>query len=526
MATLGSVRSAIFPTAAPARQPEAHELEREVGWVRVLKPRTPLFDVLEAGDLAIVPGPPLESAALDGAGTMALAGSMAAARVAAVLLCGGGGPGGTGGGTGGGPGGGGSGTGGTGGTALDALATAAEHAGLLTFRLAPADPLALERSVIAYLVNQRSEVDRRAAELDGQLARLALGGGGLSTLAAAIGEFLGRAVAIENPGGETLAVHAPAEPPSAAAAAARYLARTLGSIAALRIVIPAVPGERGSGGRLLLLGDDPTHELERVAGQRAASVIGLELARAAAIDQARDELRRGEPLPADGPPWVVMMARQVPADAVRGGSPNRSDDSAARERIRAGLRAVATARRLILRGTSESLELRLVAAAPADDPAGAVIGAQISAYLGRTVAISHPFPDAGGRPAAEAAARSTLAAGEALDAPPAVAFAVRLPAYLLLGNLHNIPDGARQSLALLAPLLEGRPTTRRQRLETLRAVLDADGLGEAAASLGVHRNTIAYRVEAIERSTGWDLRDPDLRLALSVALRVVQRGAG
>ena len=504
MATLGSVRSAILPAAIPARPLTADEAEQEVGWVRVLKARIPSFDTLEAGDLAIVPGAALAAIVPDDAAAERLAGTLTGARVAAVVLCGGG----------------------TGeaaldapaAVALDALAAACDRAGLVTLRLAPADPLVLERSVIAYLVNQRAEVDRRAAELEGQLARLALGGGGLGTLAAAIGEFFGRAVAIENPGGETLAVHAPAEPPSAAAAAARYLARTLGSIAALRIVIPAVPGERGSGGRLLLLGDEPANELERVAGERAAGVLGLELARAAAVAHARDELRRAEPLPAEGPPWVVMMARQGPAEPVAG-----LDDAAARDRIRAGLRTIAPAPRLLLRGSTESLELRMVAAAPADDPSGAGIAARIAAYLHRTVAISRPFPDAGGRPAAEAAARSTLEAAEALVEPPAVAVAARLPAYLLLGNLHNIPDGARQARALLAPLLEGRAATRRQRLETLHAVLDGSGLGEAAAALGVHRNTIAYRVEAIERDTGWNLHDADLRLALRVALSIVQR---
>jgi DNA-binding PucR family transcriptional regulator len=62
----------------------------------------------------------------------------------------------------------------------------------------------------------------------------------------------------------------------------------------------------------------------------------------------------------------------------------------------------------------------------------------------------------------------------------------------------------------------------RERLQTLRAVLDHAGAGEAAAALGIHRNTLAYRVRNLEALTGWDLADPDLRLALSVAVRIVQ----
>jgi DNA-binding PucR family transcriptional regulator len=61
------------------------------------------------------------------------------------------------------------------------------------------------------------------------------------------------------------------------------------------------------------------------------------------------------------------------------------------------------------------------------------------------------------------------------------------------------------------------------RLETLRVVLDRPGLAEAAAALGVHRNTIAYRIRRIESLGGWDLQDPELRLSLAVAVRIVQR---
>jgi DNA-binding PucR family transcriptional regulator len=70
--------------------------------------------------------------------------------------------------------------------------------------------------------------------------------------------------------------------------------------------------------------------------------------------------------------------------------------------------------------------------------------------------------------------------------------------------------------------MAGRPASVRERLATLRALLDHGGAGEASAALGIHRNTLAYRVRNLEGLTGWDLGDPDLRLALSVAVRIVQ----
>ena len=493
MASLHDLHRALFPTARPLGTAELAQdrADREVGWVRVLKPRVPAFEALETGDLAIIPGAALAVVAPRPAQVEDLAVALARARVPAVLLV----------------------EGETGSDVLGALGEAVTAAGLTALRLGRLDPVALERSVIGFLVNRRAELDRRAADLESQLARLALLGSGLEVQAATIGSFLGRAVVIEGRRGDPIAVQAPADVPSAAAAVARYLARPTGA-AALRVAIPAPAGEPGVGGRLVLLGDEAPNELERIAADRIVALLALELARDAAVRQARDETHRSEPLPADGPPWVVMLADQ--------GAASGTEDNASREETRAELRLLMSPRRLVLRGSSESLELRLVAAAPADDPDGLATAERLAAFLHRTVAISRPFTDAGARPAAEAAARATLEAAGLLPDPPPLVRAARLPAYLLLGNVRNLPDGARQARELLEPILVGRPEVQRERLDTLRAVLGSPSLNEAATRLGVHRNTVGYRVARLEELATWDLADPDLRFALELAIRVVQ----
>ncbi len=491
MASLRDVHDAIFPSARPNRPIDPDDTTLEISWVRVMKARVPAFDALESGDLAIVPSSSLSVVAPGTEGAANLVEAFARARVPALLLVEGEAEDG----------------------AFDALEAAADRAGLIAFRIARADPVQLERSVIGFLVNRRAELDHRAADLEGQLARLALLGRGLDILAAAIGSFFGRAVVIEGRRGDPLAVHVPAELPEAATAVTRYLARP--SAAPLRVSIPAPPGESGASGRLVILGDEPATEFERIAADRIAALLALELARDFAVRQARDDARRGDPLPLDGPPWVVLLARQALAEG--------ADDVAAREETRGELRLLASQRKLLLRGTSESLELRMVAAAAADDPEGLLIADRLAGFLHRTVSLSRPFAEPGGRPAAEASARSTLEAVELLEDPPRVALAARLPAYLMLGNLRNLPDGLRQARTLLAPILVGRADAQLQRLETLRAVLETPGLAEAAARLAVHRNTIAYRIAGLERLGGWDLHDPDLRLALQLAVRIVQR---
>ncbi len=506
---LRDLHRAIFPTARPhgSGTLDGRSGEREVTWVRVLKARVPAFDALDPSDLAIIPAAALAVVAPRLAETEELAAALARTGVPAVLLIEGEHAGDA--------------------AALDALAAAAERSELTVLRLPRTDPVALERRVIGFLVNRRAELDHRAGELEAELARLALAGRGLDALAAGIGSFLGRAVVIEGRRGEPIAVHAPADVPEAASAVSAYLSRPSG--VALRLPIPGEAGDPEAGGRLVLLGDHAVGELERIATERIVALLALELARDAAVRRAREDTRRSAPLPEDGPPWVVLVARQGVAAQTGGGRASADtgrsdagDDRDAREQVRRDLERMLPARRLALRGTAESIELRLVAAAPPDDPDGIGIAAPIASYLGRTVAVSRPFDDPGARPAAEAAARATLEAAEALTDPPPVARAARLPAYLLLGNVHNLPDGARQARDLLAPLLTGRPTTQDDRLATLRAVLESGSLGEAAARLGVHRNTLAYRLARLEELGGWDLTDPDLRFALALAARIVQ----
>jgi hypothetical protein len=324
---------------------------------------------------------------------------------------------------------------------------------------------------------------------------------------------------------------------------------------ALRVALPApVAAEDGvspSGvpeparGSLLLLGDEPATEGERIACERVAALLALELGREVAVARAREEARRGGSLPADGPPWVVLVARQADGeDAPRPrGAPARVDPRAdgrarpgpragagppptpsaeGREAVRAELRLLAPSRRLALRGTAESLEYRLVAVADASDPQGLVIADRVARLVRRLVAVSRPFREPADRPQAEAEARATLEAAEAAVGGARVVRADRLPAYRILGGLHDIPDGQRLSRALLGPVLAGSPGAVSARLATLRAVLDAAGPIDAAQALGVHRNTVAYRVRRLEEIGGWDLSDPDLRLALSTALRIVQ----
>ena len=514
MSTLGDLWRAVFPTAV--RLGDAASEERRVAWVRLLKPRVPAFDGLETDDLAILPGAALDALLAGPVEPAALVETLAAAPAAGLLLVAEREP----------------------ERGARQVVEGAVARRLGAFLVREADAVTLERSVIRYLVNARAELERQAARLEAQLERLALEGGELESHVAAVAAFLGRAVAIEGPRGEVLAVHVPAGLPAAAPAASRFLGKP--GRAALRTPLPARArpaggrahgdgaGERGQerraahprvspAGTLVLLGPEPATELERVASERIAALLALELGRQRTASP-RDASTSAEPLPSDGPPWVAVCARQLVGSA--------ATSAEERDRLREELRRLLPARRAALRGDASSVDVRLIVAADADDPLGLLAAERIRSVLERPVAVSRPFADPEERPLAEAEARATLEAaetlGEAGEDVPRLARADRVAAYRLLASLHHVPDGLRHARALLAPLLVGREALQAERLATLRAVLEQPGLAEAAASLGVHRNTVAYRVGRIEAATGWSLEDDDLRFILLVAARLVQ----
>lgn len=116
-------------------------------------------------------------------------------------------------------------------------------------------------------------------------------------------------------------------------------------------------------------------------------------------------------------------------------------------------------------------------------------------------------------PAADSRAAALLVRARAVDEPRLWSAATD-PFDALID-----PDGAgRSAREILGPLDEGTPAAH-----TLRATLHAwlarhGNWDRAAADLGVHRNSVRYRIGRIERDLGVDLADPEQRMRLWFAL--------
>lgn len=123
-------------------------------------------------------------------------------------------------------------------------------------------------------------------------------------------------------------------------------------------------------------------------------------------------------------------------------------------------------------------------------------------------------------------ARSHVEARQALRLTRRAGGRGRVASYRSLGAFRLLlevqsPDALRRFVEeLLGPLLRYAQNRDTPLLETLEALSAARWTRRAAARhLGIHINSMSYRVERIQALTGLQLDDPETRVAISIALR-------
>ena len=123
-------------------------------------------------------------------------------------------------------------------------------------------------------------------------------------------------------------------------------------------------------------------------------------------------------------------------------------------------------------------------------------------------------------------ARSHLEARQALRLTRRAGGRGRVASYRSLGAFRLLlevqsPEALRRFVdELLGALLQYAQSRDTPLLETLEALSSARWVRRAAArQLGIHINSMSYRVERIQSLTGLQLDDPETRVAISIALR-------
>jgi len=497
---------------------------REVVWCTALRARPPAFTPLRGGELLLID--PQVLAAVDSRLTLArLLESLAGQGVAGAAVLG---------------------------RVAAEARRLADARGLPLVALPAAVPLdQVEQQVLRYIVDRRAELHERAQDLHRQLSELALAGRGLPALLARLHELTGVPVVLERDSAVDYvgAGRLPERTSTAIAAERPALEEWLREVplsafdppVALR---PLLDGQarlvapilvQGSiAGFLSLLGTDgELGELHRLAVGRAAHACAIELVRARAAIDARDEveeelldvLTAGRPgshaaarerakrkgFDVDAPYLVVAAEPAQPGRAPK--------IRAAWERQLATMRSSALVRE---RGDATLALVSLSGRRPPEPRAlveqlhrAARAAAAVPVALGYGSVRSGTAEIAGGAREAEQA----LTMGRRLFGPDSATAFKDLGLYRLLYALQPLPELRAfrdDALARLRPKDRGGVL-----LQTLGAYLATNGSPtDAADRLHLHRNTVLYRLGRLEDLLGVDLRDAEVRLALHLALKI------
>ncbi|HEV3405637.1 MAG TPA: GAF domain-containing protein [Candidatus Dormibacteraeota bacterium] len=259
----------------------------------------------------------------------------------------------------------------------------------------------------------------------------------------------------------------------------------------------------------------------RLRGDLVEEVLagGLESEEAERI--ARQAERLGHRLPQRA--WVVVLEAdddQTEAALAARGQQDRLDGALSglvRSRIPGALTLVRSASAVFLVPDELASDLQaveklgaqvLAAAAPVMKPGSASVGIGNLANGVGELARSHVEARQALRLTRRAGGRGRVASYRSLGA------------FRLLLEVQS-PDALRRFVnELLGPLLQYAQSRDTPLLETLEALSAARWIRRAGArQLGIHINSMTYRVERIQALTGLQLDDPETRVAISIALR-------
>jgi purine catabolism regulator len=459
--------------------------ERELSWAVTIRASTPMLPSLRGGELVLLPGRVLADT---GVGLPMLLREIASHGAAGVVLDG----------------------------------PPPASAPLTVFVAETISP-ELESELNRLLTERRGEFYRAGTELGRLLTSAMTAGADLADVLTTAADFLAVPIALVDGRGSVAAATAPAAMP--------------------RPVTNSPPGGRGwqgdhfglrlTGGETLWLGPAPrpNRALIRLAGERVA------IAAEAALIRAADARPRGPARASAIGALLTGVAGDLPRAAIAVGLPANGlyrvvlsaaeIDPSTLQRTLAPLGTVHDAG--TIDGTGAALiELRVEAGTAATHPGSRPTAARRREAIAPRetpggngwLAFSGPVAGPAGLPAATREARfvAALLTAELIHGPVGRFDALSdLGVYRLLYRLWGADDLAIFTADALGelPTRDRRGTLRR----TLLAYLEAGGSHvDAAAHLGIHRNTLSYRLKQIAALTHREPTDPATHLVFHLAL--------
>jgi len=501
-------------------------LERRVFWARLLGPRPPALGHTEAGEMVLLP------ASISGARSFPrVVRELVEAGVGAFLVAG---------------------------APHEEGLSAATELGTPILRLVDGGSLVdAERSIISLIVDREGQLRRKVEQIYERLLATLVEDAGIRPLASEVAQVTGRMVVVLD---EYFRVQV-TEPDDEGT---RALGRALGSALAKRD--PRTAGRpatapfrlgRGRGepdalvvplrlrgmpaGYLGLAGAADVSDLDREIADRAARVLGIELAKQRAVTEAQLRLQGDfldDVLSGRYPSEEAMLARAkwvghnlalphvVLALAVDEPAGSESRRLQAADLVRTELLRIAPD--ALLREQQGTLALALPRAAAADREQSVALAEGLRDQLASrvapaavTIGVGRAHLGVAGIGQAYREAEQALAVARALQGGSRTVHFEELGVQRLLFQLRENPELASFYDDVLGRLQAHDERQGADLVNTLEAFFECHGNHvRTAQRLHLHRNTLLYRLERARQILDINLDDSEVRLALQVALKI------
>jgi purine catabolism regulator len=500
---------------------------RGIFWARLLGARQGLLSGSEAGEMVLLP------ASAVGRGFSRVVRDLGEAGVEAVLV-----------------------------TTMpppDALA-AADELGMPILRVGgQASLIEVERAIISLIVDKESQVRRRVEQIYERLLATLVDDGGIEALTAEVANVARRPTivldeyfrvqvsvpdddATQQIGHDVGAALAAGDPRALGArpAAPFWLAAENNSPEAL--VVP-LRLHGTPAGYLVLGGPGDVTDLDRQVAERAARVLGIELAKQRAVTEAQLRLQGDfldDLLSGSYPSEEAMLARArwMGHDLSRShvllavSLEEMADREAGSQRLQAADLVRTEVLRLapgaLLRERQDRLAVALPRSAPPTSEEALELAERLRKRLASlltgghvTVGVGRHHGGISGLALSFREAEQALAIGRALLGGDCSVHFEHLGVQRLLFQLRDNPELASFYEDLLGKLQAHDERQGAELVNTLEAFFECHGNHvRTAQRLHLHRNTLLYRLDRAKQVLGVDLDDAETRLALQVALKI------
>ncbi len=440
----------------------------------------------------------------------------------------------------------------------DAIQAATAHALALAALPKDADSRTLEQAALELLFNKRAGLQIRAAEIYVRLSQMFVEGLGLDALAEELARVTRRIVLIQDKRLHPIAVSVPADllaqweqvkaelqMQSALPETLRDRKRAAQSPGALRqelrgalarLVAPIVAKNVARGYLSFVAPAAAFDEFDLLLVARGAAACALEMAKAKALREVEqrvrgdfvDALLAGNLSPTEASRWAERIAfpetGAYAAIALAWASAEHPTLRRLETVVSGELRAKTA------RGHAHAREDEIVIFVALDAARGIESARKLADKIYRQ--ILDEFPHARVAMGLGRAVSDLLALRESYrQAQQARTMAARLvesnplyfgdlSVYRLLFQMEHSPELESFCREILGSLIEYDRANKANLVETLSAYFaHRENVAQTARVMHLHRNSLLYRLTRIKEITGWDLNNPETRLAVQLALR-------